>query len=69
MPFDWTLLYERVFGLPWFLSGGLTPVNVASAIHVTGAAMVDVSSGIESAPGVKDPALIAEFARVVRALD
>lgn len=51
---------------PWFLAGGLTPANVADAIRTTGAPAVDVSSGVESAPGVKDPALIKAFLQAVR---
>ena len=64
--FDWTLLRGRTFARPWFLAGGLDPSNVAEAVRVTGAPMVDVSSGVESAPGVKDPALIAAFLDAVR---
>lgn len=64
--FDWALLAGRAFGHPWFVAGGLTPDNVAQAICVSGAPMVDVSSGVESAPGVKDPALIAAFLKAVR---
>jgi len=56
--FDWSLLEGRH---GFMLSGGLTPDNVAAAIAVTGAAMVDASSGIERAPGVKDPELIRKF--------
>jgi phosphoribosylanthranilate isomerase len=48
------------------LSGGLDPANVAAAVAVTRAPAVDVSSGVESAPGVKDPAKIAAFVRAVR---
>ncbi|MGV9007758.1 MAG: phosphoribosylanthranilate isomerase [Brevundimonas sp.] len=59
--FDWTLLAGRSFLRPWFLAGGLTPDNVAQAVAVTGAPMVDVSSGVESAPGVKDTVRIAAF--------
>ena len=59
--FDWTLLQGRDLGGSWFLAGGLTPDNVAKAVAITGAPMVDVSSGVESAPGVKDPALIRAF--------
>jgi phosphoribosylanthranilate isomerase len=59
--FDWRLLAGRRFRRPWFLSGGLTPENVAEAARVSGAALVDASSGLESAPGVKDPARIAAF--------
>lgn len=61
--FDWTLLAGRSFLKPWFLAGGLTPDNVAQALAVTGAPMVDVSSGVESAPGVKDTVRIAAFLR------
>ena len=59
--FDWRLMQGRRFGRPWMLSGGLTPENVAEAVRESGAAAVDVSSGVETAPGVKDPALIARF--------
>lgn len=59
--FDWSLLAGRSFLRPWFLAGGLTPDNVAQAVAVTGAPMVDVSSGVESAPGVKDTVRIAAF--------
>ncbi|MDI6624572.1 MAG: phosphoribosylanthranilate isomerase [Brevundimonas sp.] len=64
--FDWTLLAGRAFRHPWFVAGGLTPDNVAQAIRVSGAPLVDVSSGVESAPGVKDPALIAAFLEATR---
>lgn len=64
--FDWTLLAGRAFGRPWFVAGGLAPDNVAQAIRVSGAPLVDVSSGVESAPGVKDAALIAAFLEAVR---
>jgi phosphoribosylanthranilate isomerase len=64
--FDWTLVAGRAFRHPWFVAGGLNPDNVAQAISVSGAPLVDVSSGVESAPGVKDPALIAAFLEAVR---
>lgn len=64
--FDWTLLACRTFRRPWFVAGGLTPDNVAQAIRVSGAPAVDVSSGVESAPGVKDTALIAAFLEAAR---
>jgi phosphoribosylanthranilate isomerase len=65
--FDWGLLSGRSFGRPWMLSGGLTPQNVAAAISASGAALVDVSSGVESSPGLKDPGLIAHFLAAARA--
>ncbi|MES1198845.1 MAG: phosphoribosylanthranilate isomerase [Pseudomonadota bacterium] len=65
--FDWTLLKGRVFSRPWFLSGGLTPGNVAEAIALSGASLVDVSSGVESAPGLKDAARIAAFLAAAKA--
>jgi len=64
--FDWQLLNGRSFARPWFLAGGLTPENVARAIAVSGAKMVDVSSGVESAPGIKSPTRIADFAAAAK---
>ncbi len=61
LAFDWRLLVGRRWLRPWMLAGGLGPHNVADAIKLTGAAQVDVSSGVESAPGVKDAGLIAAF--------
>jgi phosphoribosylanthranilate isomerase len=61
LAFDWRLLAGRKWAVPWMLAGGLTPENVQQAIQLTGARQVDVSSGVESAPGVKDPAKIAGF--------
>lgn len=65
--FDWTLLAGRSFARPWFLAGGLTPGVAGEAIAVTGAPLTDVSSGVESAPGVKEPALIQAFLDAVKA--
>jgi phosphoribosylanthranilate isomerase len=59
--FDWQLLAGRRWARPWMLAGGLTAWNVSEAIRLTGARQVDVSSGVESAPGVKDEALIRDF--------
>lgn len=59
--FDWTLLNGAAISRPWLLSGGLTPANVRAAVQASGAGAVDVSSGVESAPGVKDNALITRF--------
>ena len=61
LAFDWRLLVGRKWLRPWMLAGGLTPGNVAQAVRLTGARQVDVSSGEESAPGIKDPAKIAAF--------
>ena len=61
LAFDWRLLAGRKWAVPWVLAGGLTPDNVQQAIQLTGARQVDVSSGMESAPGVKDPAKVAAF--------
>ena len=69
VPFDWTLLAGIKPGIPFMLSGGLDAGNVAEALRVTRAPGVDVSSGVESAPGVKDPDKIREFIRVARAAE
>lgn len=61
LPFDWRLIAGRRWPTPWMLAGGLTADNVAEATRMTGARQVDVSSGVESAPGVKDAAKIAAF--------
>lgn len=63
--FDWRLLPETM-PLPWILSGGLNPSNVAAAVRQTGAAWLDVSSGVEQAPGIKSRDLMADFIRQVR---
>lgn len=60
-PFDWRLIAGRRWPVPWILAGGLTAANVADAVRLTGARQVDVSSGVESAPGVKDAGRIAAF--------
>jgi phosphoribosylanthranilate isomerase len=65
-PFDWSLMSGRRFQRPWFLAGGLNPWNVAEAAKLSGAPMVDVSSGVERGPGLKDPALITAFLDAVR---
>ena len=59
--FDWSLLKNHRHSMDWGIAGGLTPDNVAQAIAETGAPLVDVSSGVESAPGVKDVDKIAAF--------
>jgi len=67
LAFDWRLIAGRRWPVPWMLAGGLTPGNVAEAVRVTGARQVDVSSGVERARGVKDPALIRDFLTAARA--
>ena len=64
--FDWRLIADRKWTVPWMLAGGLTPENVAEAVRLTGAKMVDVSSGVESAPGTKDLDKIAAFIRAAK---
>ncbi|MGV7216569.1 phosphoribosylanthranilate isomerase [Bradyrhizobium sp. UFLA05-112] len=66
-PFDWHLLENLDLKLPYMVSGGLHAQNVAEALRLTGAGGVDVSSGVESAPGVKDPEMIKAFIRAARA--
>ncbi|ANP46662.1 phosphoribosylanthranilate isomerase [Candidatus Viadribacter manganicus] len=66
LAFDWQILAGRRFGRPWMLSGGLTPANVAEAVSASGAAAVDVSSGVEASAGLKDPLKIAEFLAAAR---
>ena len=63
--FDWRLLVGRKWLRPWMLAGWLTPANVAEAVRLTGARQVDVASGVESAPGVKDHARVAAFVQAV----
>jgi phosphoribosylanthranilate isomerase len=66
-PFDWSILEGFDPGRPWVLSGGLTRANVAEAIRVSGAKAVDVSSGVEARPGVKDPAKVKAFIEAAKA--
>lgn len=67
LAFDWRLISKRAWNRPWMLAGGLTVDNVVQAIQMTGAKQVDLSSGVESAPGVKDPAKIRAFFEAIRA--
>ncbi|MBC7155928.1 MAG: phosphoribosylanthranilate isomerase [Rhodobacteraceae bacterium] len=64
--FDWRLIAGRRWPCPWMLAGGLTAANVAEAIRLTGARQLDVSSGVEAAPGRKDAARMAAFAEAAR---
>jgi phosphoribosylanthranilate isomerase len=66
-PFDWTLLDHVDRSLPFMLSGGLDAGNVGEALRITAAPGVDVSSGVERAPGEKDPDKIRAFVRAARA--
>jgi phosphoribosylanthranilate isomerase len=66
-PFDWHLLAGLDLALPFMVSGGLNADNVAEALRITRAGGVDISSGVESAPGVKDPDMIRAFIRAARA--
>jgi phosphoribosylanthranilate isomerase len=68
MAFDWQLLRGVRIDRPWMLSGGLTAQNLAEAVAITGAKMVDVSSGVEDRPGVKSVARIQEFLAAAKAL-
>ena len=65
-PFDWGLTQDFHAPVPWLLSGGLDPDNVGTAIALSGARGVDVSSGVESTPGVKDPVKIRAFVAAAR---
>jgi phosphoribosylanthranilate isomerase len=67
--FDWHVLEKLDLSLPFMVSGGLTAGNVAEAVSVTRASGVDVSSGVERAPGIKDPEMIREFIRAARAVE
>ncbi len=66
--FDWRLMTGYSGDAPWFLAGGITSQNVAEAVALSGARLVDVSSAVESAPGIKDPALISSFLQAVKSL-
>ncbi len=67
LAFDWRLIAGRRWAVPWMLAGGLTPENAAEAVAMTGAQQLDVSSGVERAPGVKDAKKIAAFCAAVQA--
>lgn len=68
LAFDWRLLAGRRWPLAWMLSGGLTAGNIAEAVRTAGASVIDVSSGVEDRPGVKNPARIAELLDIARSL-
>ena len=64
--FDWKLISNKRFTMPWFLAGGLNSSNVCEAIRVSGAKQVDVSSGVEISAGLKDNLRIADFINAVK---
>ena len=66
LSFDWRLIAGRRWPCPWMLAGGLTPENVAEAVKMTGTKQVDVSSGVEDAPGQKNAELIQKFVQSSR---
>lgn len=66
--FDWRVLKNQTFALPWLLAGGLTAENLAEAVKTSGAVAVDVSSGVEDAPGVKNVDKIRAFLAAAAAL-
>lgn len=68
-PFDWSLLAGAELPLPWFLSGGLTEANISEAVRISGASLVDVSSGVEKARGIKDPVKIRSFLMAAHRLE
>ena len=68
LSFDWRILAGRQWPKPWMLAGGLTADNIAEAIAISGAKILDISSGVESAPGQKDQQLIRDFLIKVSAL-
>jgi phosphoribosylanthranilate isomerase len=68
LAFDWELIAGRSWRRPWMLSGGLTAALLADAVRISGAAVVDVSSGVETRPGIKDPEKIRAFLVAARAL-
>ena len=68
LSFDWTIMQDYSGAKPWLLAGGLSSETVAAAVKESGAPMLDISSGVESAPGVKDNALISGFLRAAKSL-
>ncbi len=68
LAFDWRLLAGRSWPLPWMLSGGLNAGNLREAVRATAAPAVDISSGVETSPGIKTPALIRQFLAVAKGL-
>ena len=67
--FDWSLLKDFACPVPWFLAGGVTAANVGEAVRQSGAKALDISSGVETAPGVKSAERIRQFLKAARAID
>lgn len=67
--FDWSLLKDFACPVPWFLAGGVTAANVAEAVRLSGAKALDISSGVETAPGVKSAERIRQFLKAARGID
>ncbi|MCU0895774.1 MAG: phosphoribosylanthranilate isomerase [Rhodospirillales bacterium] len=67
--FDWSLLKDFACPVPWFLAGGVTAANVAEAVRQSGARSLDISSGVETAPGVKSAERIRQFLKAARGID
>ncbi len=67
--FDWSILKDKTFRKPWMLSGGLTEENVVDALSLLNPKVVDVSSGVESEKGIKDPEKIRNFINIVKSND
>ena len=66
--FDWSILAGKTWALPWMLAGGLTAANIGDAVAATGAPALDISSGVEDAPGLKNPQKIRDFLAAAKAL-
>ncbi len=68
LAFDWQLIQGRLWNRPWILAGGLNAANIGEAVRISGAATVDVSSGVEDSPGVKNPDMVRKFIRLAKEL-
>ena len=68
LTFDWSLMRHHAASKPWFLAGGLSSESVTTAVSMSGATMLDISSGVESEPGIKDVGLISDFLKTAKSL-
>ncbi len=66
LAFDWQLMSGRTWNRPWILAGGLNAANIVDAVGISGAATVDVSSGVEDSPGIKNPDMIRKFLKIAK---